>query len=269
MPILGIIASSRLGVVIPAPSLWLDASDAGTFTYSSGTIVSQWTDKSSNAYQFTNSTTGNQPNRNGSQNGLATVSWDGTNDTLYESNKSKSLFKYFHDGTGATLFVVAKHNSTALNERYTIGTMTDGFGQTGFVGGSYYYGSLAYYPSTGASTATTGADSAKSVDISTTFANNAWEIRTNKFDQNNATTSLKMQSYLNLGAATGSTTGANWTTASTANAYGWLAIGAVNDGTNIRYWFLGEIAEILAYNSVFSDAQKDKVVNDLKTKWGI
>jgi hypothetical protein len=61
---------------------WWDASDASTFTYSSGSVVSQWNDKSGNARHASQSTVANQPVRNGTQNGQATVVFDGTNDYL-------------------------------------------------------------------------------------------------------------------------------------------------------------------------------------------
>jgi len=54
-------------------ALWLDASDASTFTYSSGTRVSQWNDKSGNARHMTQATTAYQPDRNATQNGLSAV----------------------------------------------------------------------------------------------------------------------------------------------------------------------------------------------------
>jgi len=57
MPILGIIASSKkASPPVSGYTLWLDAADASVFTYSSGTIVSQWTDKSGNNYNFTQAT---------------------------------------------------------------------------------------------------------------------------------------------------------------------------------------------------------------------
>ena len=60
MPILGVMASGRSGHLAPsAPvagyTVWLDASDTATITQSGG-VVSQWTDKSVNAYAFTQAT---------------------------------------------------------------------------------------------------------------------------------------------------------------------------------------------------------------------
>ena len=44
--------------------LWLDAADDTTFSYSSGTVVSQWRDKSGLSNHVGQSTVGSQPNRN-------------------------------------------------------------------------------------------------------------------------------------------------------------------------------------------------------------
>lgn len=72
-PILGILASSRAGLPVSGASLWLDADDANTFSYSSGTRVSEWRDKSGNGYHFTQGTAAYQPNRNATVNGKSAV----------------------------------------------------------------------------------------------------------------------------------------------------------------------------------------------------
>ena len=61
---------------LPGLALWLDAADASSFTYSSGVRASQWNDKSGNGRHFTQATTGNQPSRDGTQNGQSTVVFD-------------------------------------------------------------------------------------------------------------------------------------------------------------------------------------------------
>lgn len=65
------------GFVAPAPvagsALWLDASDATTFTFSSGSRVSEWRDKSGNARHMTQATSAYQPDRSATQNSLSAV----------------------------------------------------------------------------------------------------------------------------------------------------------------------------------------------------
>lgn len=60
---------------LPGLALWLDSSDASTFTFSSGSLVSQWNDKSGFGRHFTQATVANQPSRTGTKNGLPTVSF--------------------------------------------------------------------------------------------------------------------------------------------------------------------------------------------------
>lgn len=61
---------------------WWDSSDAGSFSYHSGTLVSQWDDLSGNANHLVQASSGNAPSRTGTQNGLTVVTFDGSNDYL-------------------------------------------------------------------------------------------------------------------------------------------------------------------------------------------
>lgn len=61
---------------------WFDASDADSFTYSSGTIVSQWNDLSGNGYHVSQGNTSKQPTRDTTVNSLDAVTFDGTSDLL-------------------------------------------------------------------------------------------------------------------------------------------------------------------------------------------
>ena len=78
---------------VPPPELpsiaglvaWWDAADASTFTYSSGTVVSQWRDKSGGNRHLAQAVVANQPTRSGTQNGKPTVIFDGSNDVVATS----------------------------------------------------------------------------------------------------------------------------------------------------------------------------------------
>jgi hypothetical protein len=52
---------------------WYDAADASSFTFSAGSTVSQWNDKSGNSRHVTQGTDAVRPERTGTQNGLSTV----------------------------------------------------------------------------------------------------------------------------------------------------------------------------------------------------
>lgn len=63
-------------------SLWLDADDASTITLN-GSTVSQWSDKSGNAYHFAQGTAANQPTYSATGlNSKPTIDFDGTDDFL-------------------------------------------------------------------------------------------------------------------------------------------------------------------------------------------
>ena len=61
---------------------WYDADDASTFSYSSGSVVSQWRDKSGLSRHLAQATVSLQPSRSGVQNSRTTVLFDGTDDYL-------------------------------------------------------------------------------------------------------------------------------------------------------------------------------------------
>jgi hypothetical protein len=66
--------------------VWWDASDDASFTFSSGSTVSTWTDRSANAYVL-GAWTGTT-NRNGTVNGLSTVLFTGA--SALQSNLAAS-----------------------------------------------------------------------------------------------------------------------------------------------------------------------------------
>ena len=88
-------------------SVWYDANDAGTFTYSSSNIISQWGDKSGNSRNATQATVASQPTRvTGVINGLPVVRFDGSNDFLTFTN-------IFNSDTSFTIFWVLRPRSVA------------------------------------------------------------------------------------------------------------------------------------------------------------
>src|SRR5215468_3202563 len=58
-------------------AFWLDGADNATFAFGSGSLVSQWSDKSGNARHFSQATGGLQPTRNANVlNGLPGVAFN-------------------------------------------------------------------------------------------------------------------------------------------------------------------------------------------------
>ena len=276
MPILGAIggASSRgLGQFngnrtspIAGYHLWLDADNASSFTYSSGSVVSQWTDRSSNAFTFTTATTSNQPGRTGTKNGKATVVFDGTNDYL-KSTAPASTWKYLHDSSGSTIFVVLKINETATATTQKPEALSTVNGGPGFsLRIDEYFSPISIEAVVDDGVSGTYCNNSKEVP------NTEYNIYTYKIDPNNATNSNKLVAYQNNGSALAPDFVYNWTAASTADPSSTLLLGTGSDAGLIgspEYVFAGEFAEIITYKSLLSDSDIVANINYLKAKWGI
>jgi hypothetical protein len=102
---------NSLPLAIASCCLWLDATDTSTITLASTKVVS-WTDKSTNAFVFNQTTVGSRPTyTSNSQNSLATLTFSATNSTylLGPSNFSIGTSSY-------SLFVVC--NITVSNATF-------------------------------------------------------------------------------------------------------------------------------------------------------
>jgi len=93
--------------------VWYDASDDDSFTYSSGTVVSQWDDLSGNDRHLTQSTVAQQPDRSATVNGLDgvqsnTVDFSGSNMTSSAWNLSQpfTVFNVAQRGTSIPTYSV-------------------------------------------------------------------------------------------------------------------------------------------------------------------
>ena len=100
---------------VPGCQLWFDAADENTFTYSSGTSISIWRDKSSNAYSVIQPTASNQPTLTQSaQNRLNGIQFaQGT--YLYEAATSMANFT-----TGSSTSVLIAARNASNNDSWNI-----------------------------------------------------------------------------------------------------------------------------------------------------
>jgi hypothetical protein len=80
---------------------WYDASDAGSFTYSSGVLVSQWDDLSGNAHHMTGASS-SEPQRTGTQNSLGIVEFTAS------SGQYLTMPNAFASLTQVTVYLVLK-----------------------------------------------------------------------------------------------------------------------------------------------------------------
>jgi hypothetical protein len=241
MPILGAVASSKLTAFSPANIsnlyLWLDANDATTFTYSSGAVVSQWNDKSGNAYHATQATVANQPTRVTSPS--IGVDFDGSNDVL----STTASF----NGSAFTTFIIARDYN---NGATLIGT-----------GGG---GTNIYWPYTQPSTLYWQIDSDWGLNSSITFPSGLSNLEV-RYDGGGATNADKMKGRFNGSEITLTFTGTIGSTLSRSGSS--TAIGAYNFTPVLA--FSGIISEIITYNKVLDATELTQVRDYLSSKWSI
>lgn len=268
--------------------LWLDSSDASTFTYSSGSVVSTWTDKSANAYAFQQTTSANAPVRNGTQNSKSTVVFDGSNDFLV-STAAASTWKFLSDGTQSTVIIAYKNTKvptgstdpvilldTTGYDFYTLYAGYQGYtmrSQETYSAGGGYSPSVSTEVNTGV---IPSGQSYPSYTYSTSYIaqanHNTWNVGAGLLDVNNATASSRIAGYSSQATfpniAASSVSGSGWTTANTAAPAATLKIGSFGAGA---YYppLQGEIAEIIMYKRKLSATEVFEMRTYLKDKWNI
>ena len=212
--------------------LWLDAADDSTFSYSSGTSVSQWRDKSGLNNHSSQATVGSQPSRSTFQNSRKTITFDGTNDFL-DGASALTI------ANGYTAFTIVK--SSATGERDII-TSTPAAQSTDI----YLYQQ--------ASTGRFGNWS--NVYTSNPISLNVWYL----FSTNVSSVGSETL-YLN-----GSSQASNSRSLTNTRGY---RVGAYYTGSSSGEYWSGEIAEILIFNRSLSSTEMKQVHTYLGQKWGI
>lgn len=240
--------------------LWLDAADSSSITLS-GTKVTQWNDKSGNAYIFTQTTSGFQPTYStASLNGLNTITFTsanttylvGTASTNFMRTNSLSVYGVFRtndQNSGASVFAKSLAGGAAgrilygVRDSGTPGLINSGIGTSG---------SNAY-----------------ANNVSDTYTADAWRVHGFVSDRSGWTTTLFQN-----GSLIATTTITADTTTNLTNAFPML-VGAYNNssgGANppqAGYYLNGGIAEILVFNSALTTSQREEVESYLARKWGL
>jgi hypothetical protein len=225
---------------------WWDAADSTTFTYSSGTVVSQWNDKSGNGYHFSQGTLSKQPSRSGSMNGKATVVFDGSNDSMStistvdmapgQQISVAVVFSSVENADQSFLEQTSNYNNNAGSFRFARNaTNTIGFGKRGVSLYSAYNNALLV-----------GTEPIVAIAIhdGTLTTSESW-VGVNDFLPNNVVVN-------------------NNTNSDNINSTIFLA-----SRNNSSIFLNGEIAEIIVTRSAWSRNTRIDVQNYLATKWGV
>lgn len=235
-----------------ATALWLDAADSSSITESGG-AVSQWNDKSGNGRNATQSTNGNQPTYNATQeNGKGAVIFNGSSRqlTFPESNASGYPLKF---GTASfELYCVINPSSLTAAISVFFGARKFDIGwMVGFNNNSpafrMYNSAERWSPSPMSGvTATTGRQ---------IFSATAPRLSTGEYRKNGA-----------LLQSTTSAVGSD-----TMNNDAFVRVGAYSDSSgNPTGFFTGNICElILIGGTLITGSDREKMEGYLAHKWGL
>ena len=215
--------------------MWLDAADDTTFSYSSGTVVSQWRDKSGLNNHVSQATVANQPSRSTTKNSRKTLVFDG-GDTLFNSG---NVFP--SNTTNYTKIAVVYQTSTATTGN-VIGSRSTTSGSD--YRHTIYFGGLNF---------------------------RMWhesDIVTSNISLSLNTLGIISATYVNssgLGSVFLNGTASGTGTAANRNIVRDIEIGGLSGGNN----YTGEICEVLVFSRVLSATELKQVHTYLGQKWGI
>jgi hypothetical protein len=236
--------------------LWLDATDTSTLTITSNK-VSKWVDKSTNAFQFVQNTSTNQPTYTAnSQNGKATITFNSANSTYLAGpsnfaigTSSFALFavcNFLNASSAGTVF--AKSLFAAQSGRFFINR--DPGATNGTLNMIYTHpgGSLP-----GTSDTYTPVGSYRMLELVV----NRTEARDYSYQNGTQISTISITDSTNYGASSNI-----------------MLVGAYNNasGTGVQsgYFLNGNVAEIIGYKDTDLDTStRETIEGYLAWKWGI
>lgn len=227
---------------------WWDASDAASFTYHSGGLVSQWNDRSGNSNHFTQPTSGNAPDRKSTVNGQYAVLFDGVDNWLGAGD-------VLDLGTSSlSVFMVVRRNAVGANHsligKYKI-TPSDGAWFTHFINTNKM--STVFDPGTVA-TADSGVTTSVDSRIFGFIIDRATGDITNRIDRaTNGTTTFTPDS----GSSRNTTHG----------LYMGALRNAADSGFQAAYWLSAHVCEVLVYTKALDSTERAQVEAYLQHKW--
>jgi hypothetical protein len=236
--------------------VWLDASDTATITQSGG-AVSQWTDKSANAYTFTQATAANKPSTGvDTQNGKNVLTY-GQNDSLL-STAAASTWTFLHT-TVSTVFIAFKH-TVGASYAYIMSDDGGSSANIGYVILNEPTSNLNVFAERGSSGTYAFVNKTGASTLGTAFTYiTAISDPTNATAANRSDVRLKQGSAIKNNVQTSAVNSSSPTTS--------LRIGDYTTGGNESVQ--GTMGEILIYESILSAG--DILANQqyLANKWGV
>lgn len=253
-----IASSSLLPSEVTGLIFHLDAGEeayngAGSSLATDGQTVQEWHDQSSSAVDVIQTTSGFRPIfRTSEINGKPAIDFDGTDDRLIVAGQTPAVLRV----TDYSLFVVGKLDTLSINQSF--------YSTYGLVGGSHSSGNFFSFRSSAADIrllhGTGSPADASNVLNSNGTIGTSYEKYTAISDQTNEVQKLYIGGTLDDSNTSGQDVG--YPTEST------LVIGAT-DFQPMAEFLNGKIAEIIMYDSVISDDDRNGIHDYLSDKYGL
>jgi len=224
--------------------VWLDAADDSTFSYSSGTEVSQWRDKSGNNFHANQATVAYQPGRTSVNNGRKSINFIAGNFDYLTITSGISV------PNDVSIFIIYKPTTQTNQYAVLIDNYHAAVTYTGFVIQRNSNASTFYYANGNGSAYLDTASSQWS------YTDNVIGILSLNKSSSTATP------YANGTAQSSSTVNAAIVQSTTGLVIGSLASGASR-------FYNGDMCEILIFNRSLSSTEMKQVHTYLGQKWGI
>lgn len=258
-----------------SPALWLDGSDASTLydATTGGSLVAadgaiaRWEDKSGNARHATQGTLASRPLRKTAiANGRDVVRFDGSND-FFSIPSSTAYFKFLHDGTESSVFMVVK-SGTAANPDDAYALLANNGTSATQIGVGIFYDDRASETRNNAYVAsiTRGVISSFVADC---LSQNVWTPNqfASVYTRFSGSAAAADRIITRINGGTELKTNVDTNAVSTANATSDMIIGAANGAAVLPT--LGDISEILIYPTAISNTERQSVETYLNNKWAI
>jgi hypothetical protein len=240
--------------------LWIDFADTSTLTLD-GSLITQVDDKSGEDLHFGGTPSLNLPVLTNSINNLTVAKLDGSNS--FFGTTSTSTWKFLHDGTKYRIWIVSRTEVDAFQRIFGTGPFSQNIPGAAI--------SARGDSATGQIDLDAGRNSAGAYQARAANENHyplqQWNMNSFFVDLSNATATNRIGARLNAGTV--SRTNTQTASPSTSNPAFSARIGSERDGSTIRQYLTGSVAEIIIILGDEDGALDDKVWGYLAHKWGL
>jgi hypothetical protein len=231
----GIETTTLLPTSITGLTLWLDGADPGTISLS-GSKVTQWTDKSGSGRNVTQSSDSLRPTYSAASNAIVfnATGWLDIPNALASITPTYTVFVVEKRADSGARFFIGQQNATSAPTALILG---------------YNSSTISHHTN------------AYIVDLQVTipaYAGAAEPVRITRYGYTGTTRSTVINGGLYSGSQAYSTTLTTWTNPNIGAGY--------NVAAN---WYIGNIYEVIFYNTVLTTIESQLIESYLSNKWNI